>query len=85
MSLLGWGVMNNVAWLLIITSRDLYLSALSYIIATIDHSSRIADILWRYVWIEVIGDFSSLSVRAGDIERDVDYSINDYMELRDTH
>ena len=69
----------------IVTSRDLCLSALSNIIATIDHSSHIADILWRYVWREVIGDFSSLSVRAGDIERDVDLSTNDYVELRDTH
>ena len=46
----GMGVMNNVAWLLIITSRDLYWSALSYTITTIDHSSNITDILLRYVW-----------------------------------
>ena len=67
------------------TSRDLYWSALSYIIAPIDHASNITDILWRYIWREVIYHLSSLSVRAGDIERDVDYSINDHVELRDTH
>ena len=43
----GMGVMNNVVWLLIITSRDLYWCTISNIITTIDHSSHITDILWR--------------------------------------
>ena len=77
--------MNNVVWLLIITSRDLYWCTISNIITTIDHSFNITDILRRYVWREVICHLSSLSVRAGDIERDVDESINDYVELRDTN
>ena len=46
-------------------------TAVTNIITTIDHTSHSTDIIWRYVVREVIGHLSSLSVRTGDIERDV--------------
>ena len=64
---------------------ELYLcTTVSNIITTIDHTPHITDIFWRYVGREVIGHLSSLSVRTGDIERDVHQTINDDVELRDT-
>ena len=63
---------------------DIYWCAISKIIVAIDLTTHTAYTLWSSIGREIVGHLPSLSVRTGDVERDVDQSIDDNVELRQT-